>query len=159
MHIFVSRLKHRCDYSDLLQGIISPDDNITFHCNKVSIDCKYSHNNKEIVIKGKSLLRCINGFDQYFMAPDDIFEQDTNREKNMVNDLDNIIKKIISECGMKSSDKESNYLFIHWGGERRGIYSTRLKNATEQVNDFRFKIKDFSSTDTIYSTFIGNDGI
>ena len=94
MYIFVSRLRNNCDYDSLLSEIVK-NNTKTYNHDNIPIDYKYNCDNKTIVIKGKRLLTCVEGFDNYFMVPDKEFRQDTNKEIVMASKLQDIITKII----------------------------------------------------------------
>lgn len=145
MYIIVSRLKNNCDYDSLLSGIVEDNNIKTYDCDDKSIDYKYNSDNKIIVIKGKVLLKCVPGLTDLCnnqSAPE-------VNEKKLAEKLLNIINDIVKKVGI-ISESQKDYLLIHWGGPDREKYSTRLRNAVKQIDDFPFEIIDFSSKDNIY---------
>ena len=159
MYIFVSKIrteKGSGDYDSLLKAYTLCSHEIKN--DGKTINFKWHKDKKTIVIDGEELLDSINVFCDYFIAGDDEFKQNDKTEEKLVKQLLDIITKIISESGMELTD-ERNYLFIHWGGAGREIYSTRLRNAAKQIDRFPFEIIEFSSTDDIKSEKFGGKSV
>lgn len=160
MYIFISKIRTNIvnvpgDYNSLLKQLTTSPGEIEI---KVENDCKTINfkcdkDNKIIVIDGEELSDSIKGFTDCFMMDDKPFQQDDKTEEKLVKQLHGIITNIATETKITSTGQEDqkDYLFIHWGGAGREIYSTRLRNAAIKIGGFPFDIIEFSSTDDITS--------
>ena len=161
MYIFISKIKGLSDYDSLLEKYALCSESITH--TGVTINFRFDKDNKTIVIDGEELSDSIkklktgthgsggaNAFCDDFMAGDGKFTQNDKTEKNLVRQLNKIITNIVTKIKIESTGQEyqKNYLFIHWGGAGREIYSTRLRNAFKETCETRFIITDFSSADS-----------
>lgn len=143
MDIFVSKItEDNDDYSGLLKNTCNIKKSIR---KGAVINYKYNKEESLLVIDGGDISASITGFAGYFK--NEYFTEDWIEEQPLVECLHDKMKNIVAKTCIKYSEK--NYLFIHWGGSGREKYSTRLRNAANQSDDFPFEIIDFSSTDNI----------